>query len=373
MNECSRLSINVLSPHVNHSTSRFSVLGENIVFPLLAIKNIGRALIEKIVAERKENGNFKSFWDFCKRVSGTELNRRALECLIKSGALDGLDLNRCEMLRNIDLAVESAAKENSMYAGGQLDLFSTFSDEEFTSEPAFVRANEMPKNDLLNFEKEVSGLYFSGHPLEEFRTVAESFNCPRTTDLYESLETGNESAIDNKKVTFLGIINSVKKKVTKRDDIMAFCGVEDLYGDIEMIVFPKTLAMYNTLLNVGSIVLVEGKISVKDDEIKLLAEKISLAPEKVDDAVLSVRKDINSNKESKRKGLFLRVNSGKTTCIDKIKNLISIFEGDTPVYLFFTETGKYEFIGKDYLTKVNEPMINELKYILGDENVVLRE
>lgn len=373
INECARLSINVLSPHVNRSGNRFTVVGEDIVFPLLGIKNLGRALIEKIVAERNENGNFKSFWDFCKRVSGTELNRRALECLIKAGALDGLDLNRCEMLRNIDLAVESAAKENSMYAGGQLDMFSVFGGEDFSSEPVFSRCDELPKNELLNFEKEVAGLYFSGHPLEEYRNVCDALNCPKTVDLYEILESGREKTIDNKKVQFIGIVNSSKKKVTKRDDIMAFCGLEDLYGDLEMIVFPKVLAMYSGLLNVGNIILVEGKISVKDDEVKLLAEKISVAPKTVD-----VRIETDNNKNSKdtakqKKGLFLRISAQNREEIEAIKNLLSIFEGKTPVYLFFTDTKKYEFLGMEYLTDVNNPLINELKYKLGEENVVLRQ
>ena len=373
INECGRLSINVLSPHVNRSGNRFTVVGEDIVFSLLGIKNLGRALIEKIVAERIENGNFKSFWDFCKRVSGTELNRRALECLIKAGALDGLDLNRCEMLRNIDLAVESAAKENSMYAGGQLDMFSVFGGEDFSSEPVFSKCDELPKNELLNFEKEVAGLYFSGHPLEEYRNVCDALNCPKTVDLYEILESGREKTIDNKKVQFIGIVNSSKKKVTKRDDIMAFCGLEDLYGDLEMIVFPKVLAMYSGLLNVGNIILVEGKISVKDDEIKLLAEKISVAPKTVD-----VKIETDNNKNSKdttkqKKGLFLRISAQNREEIEAIKNLLSIFEGKTPVYLFFTDTKKYEFLGMEYLTDVNNPLINELKYKLGDENVVLRQ
>ena len=373
INECARLSINVLSPHVNRSGNRFTVAGENIVFPLLGIKNLGRALIEKIVAERNENGNFKSFWDFCKRVSGTELNRRALECLIKAGALDGLDLNRCEMLRNIDLAVESAAKENSMYAGGQLDMFSVFGGEDFSSEPVFSRCDELPKNELLNFEKEVAGLYFSGHPLEEYRKVSEALNCPRTVDLYETLESGREKTIDNKKVQFIGIVNSAKKKVTKRDDIMAFCGLEDLYGDLEMIVFPKVLAMYSGLLNVGNIILVEGKISVKDDEIKLLAEKISLAPKTVEVKIETDNKKTTKDTAKQKKGLFLRISSENLPKTNSIKNLLSIFEGKTPVYLFFTDTQKYEFLGMEFLTDVNIPLINELKYKLGEENVVLRQ
>ena len=365
INECERLKIKVLSPHINHSNERFSVKNDVIVFPLLGIKNIGRALIEKIVKERESQGEFKSFWDFCKRVSGTELNRRALECLIKAGALDGLDLNRCEMLRNIDLAVESAAKENSMYAGGQLDMFSVFGGEEFSSEPQFLRCDELPKNEILNFEKEVAGLYFSGHPLEEYKDVTNKLNCPKTIELLEYLETKRENLIDNQKVNFIGIVTSSKKKFTKRDEIMAFCEVEDLYGSIEMIVFPKIFAAHSGLLFAGSIILVEGRISVKDDEIKLLAEKISVAPEKIEITT-------GTENQKQKKGLFIRVNKTDEAKIPHLKNLLSIFEGKVPVYLYFSDSKKYEFMGKEYLVDVNEPMIKELKLIFGDENIVLR-
>ena len=363
INECQRLKISVLPPHINHSNERFSVNDEVVVFPLLAIKNIGRALIQKIVRTRAEDGAFKSYWDFCKRVSGPELNRRALECLIKAGALDGLDLNRCEMLRNIDIAVESAAKENSMYAGGQLDMFSVFGGENFSSEPQFARCDELPKNEILNFEKEVSGLYFSGHPLEEYKTSMHSLRCPRTVDLYEYIETNQEKLIDNQKVNFIAIVNSSKKKFTKRDEIMAFCELEDLYGSIEMIVFPKVYAEFSSLLFVGNIILVEGRISVKDDEIKLLAEKISAAPKTVE----IKSKTENSNK---KKGLFIRVSDADK--ISDLKNLLSIFEGKVPVYLYYTDKKSYEFMGSEYLTDVNDPLVKELKLIFGDENVVLR-
>ncbi len=365
INECERLKIKVLPPHINHSNERFSVSGDVVVFPLLGIKNIGRALIEKIVKERKTQGKFKSFWDFCKRVSGTELNRRALECLIKAGALDGLDLNRCEMLRNIDLAVESAAKENSMYAGGQLDMFSVFGGEDFSSEPQFSRCDELPKNEILNFEKEVSGLYFSGHPLEEYKDATNNLNCPKTVELLEYLETKRENLIDNQKVNFIGIVTSSKKKFTKRDEIMAFCDVEDLYGSIEMIVFPKVFAAHSGLLFTGSIILVEGRLSVKDDEIKLLAEKISVAPKTVETV-------IKNDTSKQKKGLFIRLGKTDETKISHLKNLLSIFEGKLPVYLYFSDTKKYEFMGKEYLIDVNEPLIKELKLIFGDENVVLR-
>ncbi|MBR5441554.1 MAG: hypothetical protein IKV44_01240, partial [Clostridia bacterium] len=351
---------------------RFSVNGDSIVFPLLGIKNIGRALIDKIRRSHQEDGDFKSFWDFCKRVSGSELNRRALECLIKGGALDGLDLNRNEMLHNLDLAVECAAKESQLYAGGQLNMFASFGDESFSSAPVFGRFEEMSKTDILNNEKEVAGLYFTGHPLDEYRGVSEALKCPKTSTLYELLETGAENEIDNKKIKFLGVINSIKKKVTKRDDIMAFCGVEDLFGELEMIVFPKVLAQFNDFLVPNKVVLVEGRLSVKDDEIKLLAESVAAAPEGVE--TVSVEAAAPAPKSSKgKKGVFLRITQGNESLVDNVKNLLSIFEGDMPVYVYYESTKQYEFLGREYTINVNEPLVKELKYILGDENVVVRQ
>ncbi len=374
INECNRLKINVLPPHVNRSTAKFDVVGNEIYFSLLGIKNIGRALIEKIVCSRKTDGEFKSYWDFCKRISGQELNRRALECLIKAGALDGLDMNRKEMLQNLDLAIESAAKENDMYAGGQLDLFSSFGGEEFSNTPVFASFEELPKNELLSFEKEVAGLYFSGHPLEAYREVSQALNCPKTIELQELAAAERIKEIDNKQVKFLGIVESTKKKVTKRDETMAFSVVEDLYGDLEMIVFPKTFVAYSGLLNSGNIILVDGKISVKDDQIKLIAEKISQAPKTTEGlAVSSEKNTTQQNTSNKKKGVFLRVDSQNSENLVKIKNLLSIFEGSLPVYVFFKDTQKYEFLGNDFKISINNPLRNELNRILGEENVVIRE
>jgi DNA polymerase-3 subunit alpha len=208
--------------------------------------------------------------------------------------------------------------------------------------------------------------------LEEYREVSEGLNSPKTVELYDYVESGKEGVIDNKKVQFVGIINSIKKKVTKRDEIMAFCGIEDLYGDIEMIVFPKVLAEFSAELTVGNIVLVDGKISVKDDEIKLLAEKIAPSPKSLKELGIDIQSSEKTNSKQ-RKGLFLRLNKRDEKVIVSIKNLLSIFEGKTPVYLYFEDSKQYEFLGNDYLTSVNAPMIKELKLKIGENNVVLRE
>lgn len=375
VNECNRLNIPVIPPHVNISCESFTVTENAVVFSLLGIKNLGRGLIRKIELERKENGKFKSYWDFCRRVYGTELNRRALECLIKSGALDDLGLNRKEMLFNIDNVLACAMKENDLYSGGQLDMFSSVGvGDDFTNEPQFKRSDDFSKAEKLSFEKEVSGLYFSGHPLEDFRSVSDALNCPKSSDLYEKLESGLEKEIDSKQVKFLGIISSIKRKVTKSDTLMAFVEIEDLYGSLEMIVFPKTLEKYMDLLTVGSILFINGRISTKDEQIKLIPDVIEKADlEKL--LAFSKNTPVENNSTSvkkKRRGLFLKISNENESKIQALKNLLSIFEGDMPVYFYHENTKEYEFLGKDNLTWVNDPLKYELCEILGKDNVVIQ-
>ncbi len=381
IDECNRLRIRVLSPHINRSGCRFSVTNGEIVFPLLSIKNTGKSLVEKIENERIANGTYTSYWDFCKRVYGNELNRRSLECLVKAGALDGLGMNRNEMIKNLDLFIDSAAKQNNMHQGGQLDIFSIgiTEDTSFSDEPEYTKQNEFSKDEILFFEKEVSGMYFSGHPLEDYRDICTALSAPRISELYEKLENDKYDDIDNSRIGIVCIVSSVKKKVTKRDDVMAFCEIEDLYGGTEMIVFPKVLSEYATLLSVGAILYVQGRLSVKDDEIKLLAEKISYAPKSVEEAkqISSPTKETTATvkqktESTKRTCIYLRIPEYNEVIENKIKNLISIFEGNTPVYIFNAQTKEYRFLGKDFLTSPNKPMLSELAFMLGEENVVLK-
>ena len=326
INECSRLNIGVVPPHVNVGCESYTVKEGKVVFSLLGIKNLGRGLIRKIETERKENGPFKNYWDFCKRVYSTELNRRALECLIKSGALDNLGYNRREMLVNIDTVMACASKESDLYSGGQLDLFSSVGmEDDLSSEPELKKCEEFSKTELLGFEKEVSGLYFSGHPLEEYRELSEGISCVKTSELYEKMETGLESEIDSMPVKFIGIISYMKKKVTKSDAVMAFVDLEDLFGTIEMIVFPKTLEKYMDVLSVGKVVFVKGRISTKDEQIKLIPDSIELA----DKSVISEEciQKTNDSQKKKRRGIFLKISQADEHKTDGIKNLISILMG----------------------------------------------
>ncbi|MBQ3888631.1 MAG: DNA polymerase III subunit alpha, partial [Clostridia bacterium] len=303
--ECVRLGIPVLPPHVNRSGLRFRTEGNSVVFSLLAVKNLGRHFIERIESERVSGGAFTSFWDFCRRMTGQDCNRRALESLIKVGALDGLGLNRREMLLNLEHTMEAAAAENELHAGGQLDLFTEPGGG--SDEPSFLHKEEFSREDRLAFEKEVSGLYFSGHPLEEYRAVSEALGCPRSSDLIAAAQE-DPARVDGREVPLVCIVTAAKKKVTKRDDIMAFVTVEDLYGSLELIVFPRLLASAGSLFTVGKILLVKGRLSVKDDEVKLLPDSVEPAPTDAPAAAAEPAQAETPSKQ-KRHGLFLRMNA----------------------------------------------------------------
>ncbi len=373
VNECKKLGIEVVSPHVNKSCERFVTNGQSVIFSLLSVKNIGRALIEKIVKERKENGNYKSYWDFIKRNYDTQLNRRALDALIKCGALDGLGLNRREMVINSETALSAASKENDLYSGGQLDMFS-ISAEEVEHAPEFISGDDFTREDRLGFEKEVAGMYFSGHPLESFKELSEKLDCTSALSLSARLSGGEN--IDSLKVRLISIIASVKKKVTKRDEVMAFCEAEDLTGSLEMIIFPKTLEMYAELLSVGSAVYVEGRVSVKDDEVKIIPDLIK----KADDSITptnTLHSSPAANKKDgvkkRRIGLFIKSDGTNTENEEKARALFSIFRGKYPVYFYREKEKRYEYLGEEFLFKVNPTAIRVLKDIFGEENVVFVE
>ena len=172
-------------------------------------------------------------------------------------------------------------------------------------------------------------------------------------------------------VKFLGIISYMKKKVTKSDAVMAFVELEDLYGSLEMIVFPKTLEQYIDILSVGKVVFVKGRISTKDSEIKLIPDTIEIADSESLQKLTETAKNENQSKK-KRRGLFLKISKENEIKTERIKNLLSIFEGDLPVYFYHEETKEYEFLGKDNLIWVNEPLKRELIEILGKDNVVVQ-
>ncbi len=373
-NECNNLGIKVLPPHVNESLEGFTVSDGNIRFGLLAIKNLGRNFIKNIIAERRL-GKFTSFYDFCSRMHGADFNKRAVESLIRCGALDSLGANRRQMMMGMNEIIDELDNKKKRNVEGQLGLFDMGGDLANHGEPELRYYDEFPLYELLSMEKETTGLYLSGHPMSEYTDMAAKLHCAKVSDLNMS-DSDNATYKDGERVKAMGIITHVKKKVTKSDTTMAFVDLEDITGSIEVIVFPKTLIQNSSLIAEGNVVVVKGRLDVRDDEPpKLICEFIS-TPENAQKEQAQPVKPAETNQEQtakkKKSGLFLRFPS--EGCPEQIQaeKLLAIFEGRTPLYYYFADKKEYRNMPFERFVDVNEPLLDELKKVLGEENVVLR-
>lgn len=358
INECERLGIKVLTPDVNSSFEGFVAKGNTILFGLLAIKNLGRALISSIIEEREKNGRFDSFYSFCKRVYSRNFNRRAVESLIYSGALDGLGLNRRQMLIMLPSILSELESDRNGALSGQMNFF-TLLGEEHKAGPEIPDAVELPADEKLLREKDVIGFYVSGHPMAGYTSLSQNLGCMSIFDL-----TDSDEYADNAKVSVLGIITSVKKKVTRSNAEMAFITIEDISGNIEALLFPKTVAANSDLLINGNIVLLKGRLSLREDkEPSIVCDSLETCPK--DDKTA----ESGHNKKIKH-GLFLRVPSENSELTARAENLLAIFDGNTPAYFYYNDSKKYS--SNAVAVDVNDPLLKELKRILGAENVVFQ-
>ncbi len=356
ISECAKMGIEVLSPDVNFSRAEFTTEFGKIRFGLLAVKTLGRNFIDVIYKERCINGKYTSFYDFCKRVYSKNFNKRAVENLVKCGALDSLDLNRREMLMSLNSVITSLENEKRRNVDGQIGLFDLDGIED-TSKPQFSHCEEFSKLDLLNFEKETTGLYISGHPMAEYMQITENINAVKISDLLEAENDELSRYKDGDYVKVFGIINSVKKKITKNDSTMAFVNTEDVTGSVEVIVFPKVYERVRQLLNVGTVVVIKGKLSVRDDEdLRINAEVFEPCPQ--------------LRKSAKKSGVFLRFSNENDPRISKITHMLSSQNGDRTVYFYFSDTKKYS--KTDYTVLGKADLLEELKRELGENNVVIQ-
>lgn len=367
--ECTKLGIEVLPPRVNVSTEKFTVHDNKVHFGLLAVKNLGRGFIREIIAERKIGGEYKSFYSFCKRLYGREFNRRAVESLIKCGALDNLGANRRQMLQALPNILTDLENDKHRNVEGQLGFFDLGNDIGEPAEPKLPDIKEMPQPELLAFERETTGIYLSGHPMMQYSELAENIQSAKTIDLLAASEDNQSPYKDNSHVKLLGIISSVKKKITKSDATMAFVNVEDMYGAIEIIVFPRTLEENALMLYEGNILVFHGRLSlVEDKDAKLVCEMIEPCPDesKVQGA------EIRPEGKKRKRGLFLRFKSEECEQKQMAEKLLNIFEGNFPVYFYYEDKGEYKKkqVG---LTNVNEVLLSELIRVLGENNVVFRK
>ena len=362
IDECNRQGIKVLPPNVNESEMGFTVSGNSIRFGLRAIKSIGKGLIDVILAQRQK-GRFVSYYDFCSRVYGKELNRRALENLIKAGALDGMGAGRRQMMVTLPMYMDQIAAEKKNIIEGQLNLFG---DENFReAEPALPQLPEYSKRELLDMERESSGLYLSGHPMIAYDEIIEAMNSDR---LCYIISDETDAYPDGKKIDMICMIASVKTKVTKNNARMAFVVVEDKYGSVEMIVFPRVFDEFGGLIAEGQAVRVLGSVSRREDNpVQIICDKILPVPQNIDNA----RKKARPAGKNTPPGLYLRVANDSCCEYLRAKQILDIFDGNTPLFIFFTESRRLWKTPPDMRVDVNDVMLAELRKRIGDENVSL--
>jgi len=298
INESKNLGINVQRPDINKSFARFTVDGNNIIFGLAAVKNVGEAVINIITAEREKNGSYKDFIDFCERVAGEDVNKKCIESLIKAGAFDSLGKNRNTLLASFENILDSINADRRRSLSGQLNMFEIASTSEENKKFLYnyVEKDEMSKTERLSYEKDMLGLYVSGHPLEEYKDKIKMISNHSTLDFIiagESDNSNNEAENEQKlqdlkikdgdMVKIVGLVSKIKTKVTKNNEVMAFLTLEDLDGAVSIIVFAKTYSQYRNLLFEDAIVYIEGRASIKeDDEPSIVAMKFKLVTENND-------------------------------------------------------------------------------------------
>lgn len=397
--ECKAMGIEILPPDINESDVKFSVVNGKIRFGMAAVKNVGEQAVIEIIKERNKNKEFSSFANFCERINLRNVNKKCIESLIKCGAFDSLGIYRSKLLAVFEKVLDRIHESKRKNIEGQLSIFDISMNEPGTSgyEPEIVYPDidEYPSKVLLAMEKETLGLYVSGHPLEEYKPILERYSTVNSLDFKTGTDENtvemeveaSNNLHDGKLVTIGGIIADKKIKATKNDNLMAFLTLEDLYGQVEIIVFPQTLSKYQDLITEENIVLVKGRISVKEEEEpKIICEEIRPIT-----SFLNLQKDGENNTENNTiKKINDYVDKTKTDKVTKIllklpfkfggnmaQNskycaliaMLKFFRGNTPVYFYYDDEKKAKLAERELWVNVNPTLLSELEERLGKENV----
>ena len=278
---CKGMGIDILPPDINQSERNFTAQGGAIRYGLSALKSIGKAMVDQLVAERNARGPFQNLQEFLERISECDLSKRIVESLIKAGALDCLEGNRRQKMMIYTSIMDNISQSKKKMMAGQMSLFDIVDDElKSDFEIKFPKVNEFSKQELLAFEKEVIGLYVSGHPLEEYQNMWKK-NITRTSLDFQLNDEDETAVADNAREIIGGIISEVTVKVTKQNSVMAFVTIEDLYGTVEVLVFPKLYEKYRQIIAEDNKVFITGRVTSGGEEnAKMICETITLFSDK---------------------------------------------------------------------------------------------
>ena len=361
--ECKELGIPVLPPDINHSDDHFTVEGDAIRFGLGAVKNVGRGLIRSMARKRTEGGAFKSLEDFIERMGEGELNKRAVENFIKCGAADCFGYHRSELLAVYEKMMDSIASSRKKNLEGQMGLFAMLDDSDTAGKIPVPKIKELNKADLLSMEKETTGIYISGHPMDDYRPFLKNTQVVQIGKLMEE-ESHFE---DDQIISVAGIVQNVKMKTTRSNSMMAYVTVEDDTAAIEMLAFSNVLNQYGGYLRENSAVVITGRLSLREDK----------EPQIVVNRARPISDYADGNPEARQMTqpvvpktgtLYLRLPSEQGKLFPKIRAILNMFPGDSGAVIFFEDTRQR----RGTRCAIAESMIAELTRVLGEGNVVIK-
>ena len=354
---CRQMNIKILPPDVNRGAYGFSVDNGAIRYGLSAIKSVGRPVINALVEEREVKGEYRSLKDFIERLTGT-VNKRAIENFIKAGALDCLEGNRRQKMLVYSQIVDSIAQEKKNSFAGQMSLFDLVSDEEKKEyEIRMPDVEEYDKEMILAFEKDVLGIYLSGHPLERYRNIMEKMISAKTTDFQPDEESGVPKVYDGQKVIIGGMITEKTIKYTRNNKVMAFLTVEDLLGTVEIVVFPRDYEKWQSMLNEDARVFVQGRVNAEDDKpSKLILEKVRAF-------------------EDMPQELWIQFKD-KAEYAEKEQELLETlkgYAGVSAVVIYLKDVNAMKRLPAGYHARISDSLTGELRKKYGESNVKVVE
>ena len=355
---CRQMGIRILPPDINVGEAGFTVDGKNIRYGLSAIKSIGRPVIDAVVEERTLGGSYRSLKDFIERLTGKETNKRTIENFIKSGAFDGLGGTRKQFMMIYADIMDRIAHEKKSSMTGQMTLFDLMGEEDKREyEIQLPKVGEYDKEQLLAFEKEVLGIYVSGHPLEKYEALWKHVITNVTSDFALDEETGHSKVMDGNRAVIGGILTDKRVKYTKTNKTMAYLTVEDLVGTVEVVVFPKDYEKNLQYLNVDDRVFIRGRVSSEDDQSsKLICEKIFRFDEVPQE--LWIQFATISDYRAREKQLF-----------DLLRNS----DGKDYVVIYVRDGRSVRRLGDNWTVRADESLLGALSEAFGADNVRLTQ
>ncbi len=377
--ECRELGIKLLPPDVNESGANFTVAGENLRYGLVAIKGIGWGAINGLVAERESGGLFKSFEDFCRRMSGRELNRRAVENLIKAGAFDSMGYKRRALVQICGAVIDSISQAARDNISGQMDLFGN-PDEGGEARPVSIPIpdiEEFSARERMAMEKETTGLYLTGHPMDEYRAAVKKIGASPIGAVMNDFaaEDGPRSFADGQYITVAGVVAGARTRPTKNNSLMSYISLEDDTGAMEVIAFQRVLDQSSMFIKDNAALIVRGRISVRDEkEPQLMADTIRPIEEADSMKAAAARPDgapkpaPHGDDPAAQQKLWVKLPAADDPRIKRIELILTMFPGQQQMVIYCARE-------KRKLTArciIHDSLVAELKEMLGEENVVVK-